>query len=210
MFGDKNLPIGTKMADACDAVRFVRTQNTEKNRLRRWIAALLLLVAVCGQTALAQEGGRKKNTSPPNQIDMPFLVAPANQNETLIGFHYMSYRFVTPSPGDAAAVRLKLAILQDAFVRDVYKTPVSRPDTPDQIDRQAVHDRLIAIARRIAGSKKIVDLIFRDIKFSPLHPKPGNNAYITEGDGTGAGSDTGNNASNHEDSQHSKKKDGKP
>lgn len=144
--------------------------------MRRGLVFILLLVSCVSAWG---SGGEVKKASTANQIDMPFLVAPASQNGTLIGYHYMSFRLITPSAGDAAQVRTKLAFIQDAFVRDVYRSSVSLASAPDQVDKAAVHERLMAIVRRIAGARMVSDLVFVDIKFAPLHPKPGGALFTT-------------------------------
>lgn len=176
--------------------------------MRRWF--FLLLLASLQMAMAAGETGAKKTGTPANQVEMPFLVAPANQNGTLIGYHYMMYRLVTASAADAAEVRLKLAFIQDAYVRDVYKTTASRADDPLQVDRASMHDRLIAIARRIVGTKKISDLVFADIKFSPLHPPPGGGLFSPPTKAGGETSATGPKEQTPENSRAEKQKDGKP
>lgn len=140
--------------------------------MRRVLVLLLGLLCLV-QAASAMETDRKRSAAPANALDMPFLVAPANRGDTLIGFHYISYRLVAPTPADVADIRNKIAIIQDAYVRDVYKTAVGMANDQSKVDAHALHDRMIAIARRIAGPKKVSDLVFMDMKFSPIHPKPG-------------------------------------
>lgn len=154
----------------------------------RRIFVILLAILCVGQAACAAEGGQKKGPAgaPPNAVDMPFLVAPANRGDTLIGFHYISYRLITPTPAEVADVRNKIAIIQDAYVRDVYKTAVGMANDQSQVDVHVLHDRMVAIAKRIVGNRKVADLVFMDMKFSPLHPKPGGGLFVPSTGGAGS------------------------
>lgn len=154
----------------------------------RRIFAILLAVLCLVQLASAMETNKKKGNAPapPNAVDMPFLVAPANRGDTLIGFHYISYRIITPSPAEVTDVRNKLAIIQDAYVRDVYKTAIGMANDQSLVDVHVLHDRMVAIAKRIVGGQKVADLVFMDMKFSPLHPKPGGGLYVPSTGGAGS------------------------
>jgi hypothetical protein len=147
--------------------------------MMRRLLILLLLAAGVLQAAGAVDTNRKRANAPPNQVEMPFLIAPANRDDTLVGFHYISYRVITPSSDIAAKVRDKLGFIQDANVRDVYGRTVSMATDPTQIDLPALHERLLAIARRFAGARNVLDVVFLDIKFAPLHPKPGTGIFAT-------------------------------
>ena len=177
--------------------------------MRHFSAWFLILALLCGTVSIGAADTKHPGT-PPNQIDMPFLIAPANQGETLVGYHYMSYRLVTPSPADAAQVRLKLAFVQDAFVREVYRATASQTADPTQVDKATLHDRLIAAARRIVGAKKVTDLVFLEIKFAPLHPRPGGGIFGPETAAPGSAAATGPKDGADTNSKPDKKKDGKP
>jgi hypothetical protein len=139
----------------------------------RRLLALLIAFALCAGAAYAVDSTAQKkngNKLPPDQVEMPFLMAPVSKNGDLIGFQYISSRMQAASPQAADQVRLKLAFIQDAFVRDVYRSSVGSPNDPAEVDRAALSERLTAIARRIAGNKNVVKIFFVDIKFGPLHP----------------------------------------
>jgi hypothetical protein len=146
--------------------------------MRRFLILILLAAGVL-QAAEAVDTNRKRTNAPPNQVEMPFLIAPADRDNTLVGFYYISFRVITPSSDFAAKVRDKLGFIQDAYVRDVYRKTVSMATDPTQVDRTALHERLLAIARRFAGARNVQDLVFLDIKFAPLHPKPGTGIFAT-------------------------------
>ena len=136
--------------------------------MRRILVPLLLLVlAVAGQPAPA--AGAKED-APGTNVEMPFLIAPMSKDGKLLGYAYISSKIVTSSPSASIGVREKLAFIQDAFVRDVNAEPICRPDDPRAVDTALLNARLVAAARRIAGSDKVVSMVFIAIQFAPLHP----------------------------------------
>jgi hypothetical protein len=181
----------------------------------RKLLICLSLLAVLVQSAEAVETNRKKETLPTNEIGMPFLVAPVSKEGTLIGFQYISSKMITFSSQSSALVRTKLAFIQDAYVRDVYHTPVSSENDPTQVDRAALHDRLMVIAQRIVGGGNVKDIVFLDVKFAPLHPKPGGSVF-SPSPGAGnrpAGQENGGNpgtAAPANPATTAPQKDGKP
>jgi hypothetical protein len=136
--------------------------------MRRILVLLLLLVlAVAGQPALAAGA---KTGAPGTNVEMPFLIAPMSKDGKLLGYAYISSKMVASSQAAAIGVREKLAFIQDAFVRDVYAKPISKADDPRAVDTALLNARLVAAARRIVGSDKVVSMIFIAVQFAPLHP----------------------------------------
>ena len=134
---------------------------------RIFVPLLLLIMAAAGQPALA--AGAKAGPLGTN-VEMPFLIAPMSKDGKLLGYAYISSKMVTPSPAATIAVREKLAFIQDAFVRDVNGAPISKTDDPRAVDEALLNARLVAVARRIAGSDKVVSMVFIAVQFAPLHP----------------------------------------
>ena len=134
---------------------------------RIFIPLLLLVMAAAGQPAHA--AGAKEG-APGTNIEMPFLIAPMSKDGKLLGYAYISSKMVASSPAAAIGVREKLAFIQDAFVRDVNAEPVSKADDPRAVDMELLNTRLVAVARRIAGSDKVVNMVFIAVQFAPLHP----------------------------------------
>ena len=134
---------------------------------RIFIPLLLLVMAAAGQPAHA--AGAKEG-APGTNVEMPFLIAPMSKDGKLLGYAYISSKMVASSPAAAIGVREKLAFIQDAFVRDVNAEPVSKADDPTAVDETLLNARLIAAARRIMGSDKVVSMVFIAVQFMPLHP----------------------------------------
>ena len=134
---------------------------------RIFVPLLLLVMAAAGQPAVA--AGAKAGPLGTN-VEMPFLIAPMSKDGKLLGYAYISSKMVTPSPAATIAVREKLAFIQDAFVRDVNAEPISKADDPRAVDETLLNARLVAVARRIVGSDKVVSMAFIAVQFAPLHP----------------------------------------
>lgn len=145
----------------------------------RMLAALLLLVPL---PAFAQEAPKKaKPEEPGTHVEMPFLIAPmSDEDGKLLGYTYISSKLTTSSPAASVEVREKLAFIQDAFVRNVNAAPISAADDPAKVDTKLLADRLVADARHIVGKTKVVTIAFKQLQFSPLHPKAQTDVPPTE------------------------------
>jgi hypothetical protein len=133
--------------------------------MRRILVPLLLLVLAAPAPAAGVKAG-----APGTNVEMPFLIAPMSKDGKLLGYAYISSKMVTSSPAATISVREKLAFIQDAFVRDVSAKPIGKADDPRAVDTELLNARLVAVARRIAGSDKVVRMMFIAVQFAPLHP----------------------------------------
>jgi hypothetical protein len=133
--------------------------------------AFFLLCAVQSSVAvdtnIQQNKGGKLQV---NEVQMPLLMAPVSVGGEFLGYHYIAAKVVTPSVVSVHAMRAKMAFIQDALVRDVYRTCVCMPDEPRKVDAAVLAERLAAVMRRIVGAKTVEKVVFIDIKFAPLHP----------------------------------------
>jgi len=130
-------------------------------------AALLLSVPA----RAADEPKKPAKEEPGTHVQMPFLIAPMSLDGKLQGYSYITSKLVASTPSASVEIRDKLAFIQDAFVRDVNEAPTGKAQDPLTVDTAALTARLVADARRIVGSSKVVTITFLQIKFSPLHPK---------------------------------------
>ena len=142
--------------------------------MRPWMIALLTVLALAApqpaQAADEKAAASPGEGKPGNNVEMPFLIAPMSNGGKLIGYAYISDKMVATSPGAALAIRDKLAFIQDAFVRDVYKAPVGKADDPKSVDTTLLNQRLVADAKAIVGDNKVDRMFFLAIRFAPLHP----------------------------------------
>ena len=137
--------------------------------MRAFLLAILLVSALPAFALAAGKSVRK--TEPGTHVGMPFLIAPVAIGGKLAGYSYISSKLVASTPPASVLIREKLAFIQDAFVRDVNEAPTGKAQDPLTVDTAALTARLVADARRIVGSSKVVTITFVQIKFSPLHPK---------------------------------------
>ena len=93
-----------------------------------------------------------------------------DQDGKLVGYAYISSKIVAASLNAAVSVREKTPFLQDAFVRDVNAAPITKADDPLTVDRPALAARLLADAKRIAGSNRAVSFVITQIQVAPTRP----------------------------------------
>lgn len=129
-------------------------------------ACSLALPALAGE-ATSPDKEPKKTRNPGSSVEMPFLIAPLNQDGRLVGCAYISSKIVASSLTAAVGVREKTPFLQDAFIRDVNAASIAKPLT---VDRPALAARLLADAKRIAGSNKAVSAVITPTQVAPTRP----------------------------------------
>ncbi len=135
---------------------------------RAVILAIALLVAAPASAA-------EKAGDPGTNVEMPFLIAPMSKDGKLLGYAYISSKLVASSQAAALEIRDKIVFIQDAFVRDVNAAGIASGADPTVADPKLLADRLVADARKVVGSAKVVRITFGDgdkdtgIVFSPLH-----------------------------------------
>ncbi|MBN9579321.1 MAG: hypothetical protein J0I02_00580 [Alphaproteobacteria bacterium] len=114
-----------------------------------------------------------KAPPPGSSVEMPYLVAPMATDEgRLAGYAYISIKLVARSPNSAVKIRGKVPFIQDAFVRDVNRDMLPATGDPAKIDRAPLAARLLADARRIAGTAEVVSLEIIRIQVTTLRDTP--------------------------------------
>jgi len=130
---------------------------------------LIAALAVC-QPVLAAEGADGKG-APGTNVELPVLIAPMNDGDgKLVSYAYISGTLTASTPGDARAVRDRIAFVQDAFVRDVNGAPITRADDPAAVDKEALTARLLADARKTIGPRRVKAVVIERIQIAPLRP----------------------------------------
>jgi hypothetical protein len=132
-------------------------------------ACLFLSPALAGG-AISHGKETKAEYEPGSTVEMPFLIAPLNHDGKLVGYAYISSKIVASSLTAAVSVREKTPFLQDAFVRDVNAAPIAKAHDPLTVDQPALAARLLADAKRIAGSNKAVSFVITQIQIAPTRP----------------------------------------
>lgn len=139
------------------------------------VAIAIVLAALIASPATAEETkphgkSDKPEYEPGTSVEMPFLIAPMNQDGKLVGYAYISSKIIASSPTAAVAVREKTPFLQDAFIRDVNAAPIAKADDPLKVDQPALVARLFADAKRIAGSSRVVSYVITQIQIAQARP----------------------------------------
>lgn len=128
----------------------------------------LILEAVQGFAAPAAPDEHLPGTA----VDMPYLIAPMTVDGKLVSYAYVSSRIVAASPSAAIDVRAKTAFIQDAYVRDVNRTPIGNGGDPPQVDTNMLIKRLFADVRQIVGGDKVSKVQLIKVQTSQLRPDP--------------------------------------
>ena len=135
-------------------------------RLIALIAVFLISFAAL-QPSIAEEA-KKPDTAPGASVEMPYLIAPLSSGETLLAYAYVSCKIVGSSPAAALQIREKVPFIQDAFVRDVNASTIGKPDDPMAVDNGTLQLRMLAVAKKVMGPGKVVDLKLMQVQISPL------------------------------------------
>jgi hypothetical protein len=136
-------------------------------RLIALFAGILLFVGV--QTATAADV-KKDVPEPGTSVEMPYLIAPLSDGNTLLAYAYVSCRIVGASQAAALDIQKKVPFIQDAFVRDVNASSIGKPDDPMAVDNATLEPRLLALAKKAVGPGKVVDLKLIQVQITPLRP----------------------------------------
>lgn len=135
-------------------------------RLIALITGFLISFAAL-QPGIAEEA-KKADTAPGASVEMPYLIAPLSSGETLLAYAYVSCKIIGSSPVAAAQIREKVPFIQDAFVRDVNASTIGKPNDPMAVDNGTLQLRMLAVAKKVMGPGKVVDLKLMQVQISPL------------------------------------------
>lgn len=136
-------------------------------RLIALITGVLLFAGV--QTATAAEA-KKADAAAGTSVEMPYLIAPLSDGNALLAYAYVSCSIIGASQAAALEIRGKVPFIQDAFVRDVNASTIGKPDDPMAVDNATLEPRMLALARKVMGPGKVVDLKLIQVQIVPLRP----------------------------------------
>lgn len=137
--------------------------------MRRTLLPFLILSLLVGP-ALAEGATKGKKPEPGTTVEMPMLMVPMSQDGRLLGYAYVTSKLVCTALASCAAVREKLAFIQDANVRDVNAQPVGLASDPTAVDRDLLNARLTVNAKRVVGDNMVKNMVFLQVQYMPLHP----------------------------------------
>jgi hypothetical protein len=136
----------------------------------RLIALITVVLLFAGlQTATAEEA-KKPDAAVGTSVEMPYLIAPLSDANTLLGYAYVSCKIVGASQAAALEIRGKVPFIQDAFVRDVNASTIGKPDDPLAVDNATLEPRMLALAKKVMGPGKVVDLKLIQVQIVPMRP----------------------------------------
>jgi hypothetical protein len=131
------------------------------------ITGLLLLAST--QMGLAGEA-KKPDSKLGASVEMPYLIAPLSSGESLLAYAYVSCKIVGASQAAAVEIQAKVPFIQDAFVRDVNASSIGKPDDPMAVDKATLEPRLLALAKKVMGPGKVVDLKLMEVQIRAMRP----------------------------------------
>jgi hypothetical protein len=131
---------------------------------------LVTMVALGIAPASAADAPKAKEPEPGTSVEMPYLIAPVIVDGKLLANAYVSNKVLATSLTAAMDIRDKTPFIQDAFVRDVNAKPIGKASDPATVDQPALQVRLLADARRIAGTDRVAGLEIIRIQVVPVRP----------------------------------------
>lgn len=138
--------------------------------MMRAVLPVFLLLAM---PAWADGAAQIKGGAPGTNVVMPYVIAPMDDGSgRLTSYAYLLPRLTAASSGDALKVRERLALLQDAFVRDVNRAPVAAARQPARVDIAATEARFLADARQVMGPVPVRQVTICTAEIAGLRFRP--------------------------------------
>lgn len=138
--------------------------------MRAFIAGLVFAAAVATPAVSATAPKTPKETEPGSSVEMPYLIAPLSADDSLVAYAYISTKIIASSPASAIDVRDKIAFIQDAFVRDVNASSITKPDDPQSVDQSTLSARLFADVKKVMKPGSVIGVQLIEVQIRPIHP----------------------------------------
>jgi hypothetical protein len=119
------------------------------------------LVSSHAATAATQDQG-------PVDIDVPPILAPMVVANRLDGYAYIVVLLAPAGRDKVVIIREKMPFLQDAFLRELNKTPIIKSDDPKTVDADAVKTRLVARMNQVLPAGTVAELKLGQIALVPF------------------------------------------
>jgi hypothetical protein len=145
---------------------------SESNHIRAVLFGLFLSSAIATSALAADAKTASKETAPGSSVEMPYLIAPLTDGDTLVAYAYISSKIIASSPGLAITIRDKIPFIQDAFVRDVNAASIGKADAPQTVDKAALAARLLVDAQKVMKPGTVASVQLIEVQIRPLHPQP--------------------------------------
>ena len=106
----------------------------------------------------------------PVDIPMPRILAPLIVQNRLEGYAYITIVLAPSNRDKVGPIREKVPFLQDAFLRELNKTPIVKAEDPKVVDAEAVKARLIGRMNQILPKGTVTDLKLQQVELVPFAP----------------------------------------
>ena len=104
----------------------------------------------------------------PADVDLPPILAPMVVSNRLDGYAYISISLSPSGRDKVVTIREKMPFLQDAFLRELNKSPIVKADNPKAVDADGVKTRLVARMNQIRPSGTVAELKLEQIVLVPF------------------------------------------
>ena len=115
--------------------------------------------------------GILKEPAPGTAVEMPYLIAPVVVDERLVAYAYVSTNIIAASTSAAIDIRDKTPFIQDTYVRDVNAVPIGKASDPATVDANGLAARMLADAKKVVGSAKVIGVKIIQIQVSMMEPQ---------------------------------------
>ena len=119
------------------------------------------LVSAHAATAATEDQG-------PADVDVPPILAPMVVANRLDGYAYIAVSLAPAGRDKVVTIREKMPFLQDAFLRELNKTPIVKADDPKTVDADAVKTRLVARMNQVLPAGTVAELKLGQIVLVPF------------------------------------------
>jgi hypothetical protein len=86
----------------------------------------------------------------------------------LDGYAYIAVSLAPAGRDKVVTIREKMPFLQDAFLRELNKTPIVKADDPKTVDADAVKTRLVARMNQVLPAGTVAELKLGQIVLVPF------------------------------------------
>ena len=108
----------------------------------------------------------------PADVDVPPVLAPMVVANRLNGYAYIGVTLTPAGRDKVVPIREKMPFLQDAFLRELNKTPIGKADDPKAVDVDAVKARLTARMNQVLPAGTVAELKIENVVLVPFQFGP--------------------------------------
>jgi hypothetical protein len=141
--------------------------------IRAWTWRLLVLAVACLLAvvlppAIGHAATGATADAGPVDIPLPRILAPMIVQNRLEGYAYIIVVLAPLSRDKVGIIREKVPFLQDAFLRELNKSPIVKADDPKSVDAEAVKARLTGRMNQILPKGTVSGLKLQQIELVPF------------------------------------------